>query len=252
MRMNMRERLMEKESAAATVVGFVLILAILAAAAVLFFAAGAPAKESYAAESAVLSAKDAMISFSLLTDSLQKNPGITVSYLPVFESDAAVSLHPAGRISIGEHTIPLSKLSFGTGQSEIGLCAGGLIRSDSGNAVWLSFPKAAADHGDVIFVIPLYQGGFSRGASSAGVPVSAEYLREVTYTATLPEDEEEAVYLSYTGEDVQLWKAAFYELSLRHPAAVSLPQIAGNTVYSELLRDGIRSVEILCPEYVIA
>lgn len=243
--------MMKKESGAATVVGFVLILAILSAAVVLFFAVQAPAAESYTAESAVLSAKDDMVSFTLLLDSLQKRPETIVSYLPVFESDGAASLLPAGSISIGGHTIPLSKLSFAVSDSGISLCAGGLIRSDGGNSVWLSFPKAIAENRNAVFVIPLYQGEFSRGASAAGIPLSAEYLQEIRYTAVLPADGENPVYLSYAGEDTLLWQAAFSELSFRYPLCFSQPQISGNTVYSEVLPDGVRSIEIISPEYVI-
>ena len=246
---------MKKESGAATVVGFVLILAILSAAVVLFFAVQTPAAESYTAESAVLSAKDDMVSFTLLLDSLQKSPETTVSYLPVFESDGAASLLPAGSISIGEYTIPLSKLSFSASDSRISLCAGGLVRSDGGNSVWLSFPKAAAENRNAVFVIPQYQGAFSRGASAAGISLSALYSGEIRHTCITPMDTDDTandtVYLSYAGEDTLLWQAAFSELSFRYPLCFSQPQISGNTVYSKILPDGVRSIEIISPEYVI-
>ena len=252
---SMRDAMMKKENGAATVVGFVLILAILSAAVVLFFAVQAPAAESYTAESAVLSAKDDMVSFTLLLDSLQKRPEMNVSYLPVFESDGTASLLPAGSISIGGHTIPLSKLSFAVSDSQISLCAGGLIRSDRGDSVWLSFPKAIAENRSAVFVIPQYQGEFSRGASAAGISLSALYRGEIRRTYTVPADTddtaEDTVYLSYAGEDTLLWQAAFSELSFRYPLCFSQPQISGNTVYSEVLPDGIRSIEIISPEYVI-
>lgn len=245
----------KKESGAATVVGFVLILAILSAAVVLFFAVQVPAAESYTAESAVLSAKDDMVSFTLLLDSLQSRKDTTVSYLPVFESDGTASLHPAGSISIGEYSLSLSKLSFAAADSKISLCAGGLIRSDGENSVWLSFPKTAAENGKAVFVIPQYQGEFSRGTSAAGIPLSALYRGEIKHTCTIPagadDTTDDTVYLSYAGEDVKLWQAAFSELSFRYPLCFSQPQISGNTVYSKILPEGIRSIEIISLEYVI-
>ena len=245
---------MKKEEGTATVVGFVLILTAALAAAVLFAAVVLPAEESYAKENSVLSAKEDMISFSLLLEKLKAHPETPVSYLPVFKSDAAVTLQQSGEISIGGHKIPLSKLSFSAEDSEIQLSAGGIARSDNGNTVWLSFPKILFDGITLTFVIPEYHGEFSKGAGGTGIPVTAEYLTEKRSSQTHFTDEESSpVPVVYSGDDIQLWNAAFHELQSKYPSLVSSPHCETGSVSIRILpQENELTITIISPEYVIS
>lgn len=238
---------MQRESGSATVVGFVLIFAIVVSLAVLYFAAVAPAEEERAAEVSLISAKEDMISFSLLLNELERVPHVPLSYLPVFSKDAAAELTSGGNLLVNGETISLNKLVFSTASSEIGLSAGGIYRSDAGNAVWLSHPEISVSKDSVICIIPQYHGSFSRGTSSGGIPFTAEYLG--TFVKTI--HSESPVSFVYSGEDSRLWYALFYELSVKFPE-FEPPRFTETAADVTLLPKETMRITVLCPEYMIS
>ncbi|HJJ39368.1 MAG TPA: hypothetical protein O0X42_04445, partial [Methanocorpusculum sp.] len=215
--------------------------------AVLYFAAVVPAEEERAAEISVISAKEDMISFSLLINELESVPHVPVSYMPVFSAPAAAELTAGGSLSFGDETIPLSKLVFSVASSEIGLSAGGICRSDGGDAVWLSRPLITGSGDLVCCIIPQYHGSLSRGTSSGGIPLTAEYLG--TSVKTVRSDS--PVSVVYSGENTKLWYAAFYELSKEYLQAES-PRFTQAAAEVTLLPKESMTITILCPEYQIS
>lgn len=238
---------MQKESGSATVVGFVLIFAIVIALIALYFAAVVPAEEERAAEVSVISAKEDMISFSLLLNELERVPHMPLSYLPVFSKEAAAELTSGGSLSVNGETISVNKLVFSTASSEIGLSAGGIYRSDDGNAVWLSRPEISVSKDGVACIIPQYHGSFSRGTSSEGIPFTAEYLG----TSVMTIHSESPVSFVYSGEDSRLWYALFYELAAEYSVFDS-PRFTETAAEVTLLPKETMRITVLCPEYMIS
>ena len=185
-----------------------------------------------------------MLSFSLLLHELETYPHTPLSYLPVFSDSAAAELISGGSFSVGDETVSLTKLVFSAADSDIGLSAGGIYRSDGGNAVWLSHPQFSGS-GDLVYcVIPLYHGSFSRGTSSGGIPLTAEYLG--TSVKTIRSDS--PVSIVYSGEDAKLWYAFFYELSELYPQTEP-PVLQGTAAEVTLLPKESMTITVLCPEY---
>lgn len=238
---------MQKESGSATVVGFVLIFAIVVSLAVLYFAAVVPAEEERAAEVSLISAKEDMVSFSLLLNELERVPHVPLSYLPFFSKAAAAELTSGSSLSVNGETISLNKLVFSTSSSEIGLSAGGIYRSDDGNAVWLSRPEISVSGDGVTCIIPQYHGDFSRGASSGGIPFTAEYLGTSVKTI----HSESPVSFVYSGDDSRLWYALFYELAVKFPEFES-PRFTETAAEVTLLPKETMIITVLSPEYQIS
>lgn len=238
---------MQKENGSSTVIGFVLIFAILAVLAALYFAAVVPAEEKRAAEVSLIFAKEDMISFSLLLNELEASPHTPLSYLPVFSDSAAAELTSGGTLSIGNETRSLTKLVLSTGNSRIGLASGGVFRSDEGDAVWLLHPQISGFGDAVCCILPLYHGSISRGTSSGGIPLTAEYLG--TVESVIQSDS--PVLMRYVGDDAKLWYAFFYELSKTYPQAAS-PVLRGDGADVTLLPKEDMAITILCPEYQLS
>lgn len=238
---------MQKESGSATVVGFVLLFAIAVSLGALYFAAVVPAEEERAAEISLISAKEDMISFSLLLNELERVPHVPLSYLPVFSRAAAAELTSGGSLLINGETISLNNLVFSAASSEIGLSAGGIYRSDDGNAVWLSRPQISVSGDSVTCIIPQYHGRFSRGTSSGGIPLIAEYLG--CSVKTIHSDA--PVSFVYSGEDSRLWYAFFYELAAEYPVFES-PRFTETAAEVTLLPKETMIITVLSPEYQIS
>lgn len=237
----------QRECGSATVVGFVLIFAIAVSAAVLYFAAVVPADEERAAESAFISAKEDMISFSLLLHEIESVPHVPLSYMPVFSRSAAAELTSGGTLSVGDEVIPLNELVFSAAASKAGLLAGGIFRSDAEGSVWLSCPQISASGDSITCIIPQYHGSFSRGTSSGGIPLTAEYL--ATSVKIIRSDS--PVPVIYSGDDAKLWYAAFYEFSKEYPQAES-PRFTQTTAEVILSPKKSMTITVLCPEYQIS
>ena len=238
---------MQKESGSATVVGFVLIFVIAVSLAALYFAAVVPAEEERTAEVSFISAKEDMISFSLLLNELDRVPHVPLSYLPVFPKAAAAELISGGSLSINGDVISFNKLVFSAASSDIGLSAGGIYRSDDGNAVWLSRPEISVSKDEVTCIIPQYHGSFSRGTSSGGIPFTAEYLGP--FVKTIYSDA--PVSFVYSGEDSRLWYALFYELAVKFPE-FEPPRFTETAAEVTLLPKETMRITVLCPEYKIS
>ncbi|HJJ39037.1 MAG TPA: hypothetical protein O0X42_02760 [Methanocorpusculum sp.] len=237
----------ERENGSATVVGFVLIFAIVVSLTVLYAAAVVPTEEERAAESSVISAKEDMISFSLLLNELESIPYVPVSYMPVFSGSSAAELTSGGSLFVGDETLSLDKLVYSVAVSEIGLSAGGIYRSDTGGAVWLSHPLISGSGDSITCIVPQYHGSLSRGTSSGGIPLTAEYLG--SFVKTIQSDS--PVSVVYSGEDAKLWYAAFYELSKKYSQAKS-PVLQSGFAEITIVPENTMTITVICPEYQIS